>query len=85
MCRIGWVGCVALVLCSAWHRGSLGVFQVILLLFLGVLGRALWGGPPEKLLKRLKQMSPEERDAFLQRLPEQQQQLIQKKLKSYDT
>jgi hypothetical protein len=71
-----------MVVYSAWHQGSLGPLHLILLFFLGVLGRALWGGPPEKLVKRLKQMSPQERDKFLQRLPEQQRQLFQKKLES---
>jgi hypothetical protein len=81
-CRIGWVASVALVAYYAWHRGRLGPFDLILLLFLGVLGRVLWGGPPEKLLKRVKQMSPQEREKFLQRLPEPQRQLFQKKLES---
>lgn len=84
MCKIGWAASVALVIYSAWHRGNFGLFQVILLFFLGVLGRALWGGPSEKLLKHLKQMSPQDRDKFLERLNETQRELIRKKLESYD-
>ena len=82
ICRIGWVASVALVAYSAWHRGGLGPFQLISLFVLGVLGRALWGGPPETVVKCFKQMSPQDREKFLQRLPEEQRQLFQKKLES---
>jgi hypothetical protein len=81
--KVGWAICLILFFVSMFRHGFT-VFHLIFALFLGATGRVLWGGPPQKLIKKVKDMTPPEQEAFLSRLDEDTQKAIRQKIEAHD-
>lgn len=79
--RVSWIVFVILFFVSVVRHGFT-LFHLIFGLFLGMMGRVLWGGPSDKLVKHVKDMTPPEREKFLAKLDEETQKIIRKKIET---
>ena len=79
---LGWSVCVILLIISLlWHRFTF--FQLFFALFLGLLVGLSWGGRPEKIVKIMKEMTPSEREKFLEKFEAEKRKEIQEKVESH--
>jgi len=80
-----WIIVAAVVVTSSFLRGWTK-FHKILLAAVVVLGVLQLVGPVlrGRMLRRLKGMSPEEREKFLARFDQKTQELLRKQLESHD-
>lgn len=80
-----WIIFATVVVTFGFLRGWT-TFHKILLVAVVVLGLLQWAGPllRGRMLRRLKSMSPAEREKFLARFDQKTQGLLRKQLESYD-